>query len=188
MKTALIVIDVQKDFLSDGKLPMSSFPESIIPKINNNSKMFDTVCFVKNEFDENNGKKDNKITISDVGYYCSKGSSGSEFPESLKINDNIFTRSYSESFNSLISRNDNGNTLLEYLNKKKITHLFLCGFVSDYSIKYTSNESIKNFKTYVVVDMVKYLKNINDLISFFLYRKIPFINIDDIKKFIKRNS
>ena len=67
IKTALLVVDFQNEFLN-GKIPLP-YSSSIIEKINKNQSKFDIVCFSKNVFPKMDKVKD-KIVISDTGNYC----------------------------------------------------------------------------------------------------------------------
>lgn len=176
IRTALLIVDFQNEFL-DGKihLPYSS---SIIEKINKYQSKFDIVCFIKNIFPKMDKVK-SKVLISDTGHYCNDETKGSEFPENLKTNDNIFIRNYDLSFSALSGVKD-GEKLIDFLRNDNITHVFICGLPGDYSIKYTALESIDNFKTYIVIDMVKTINGIDNFVKYLVSRKIPFINTGDI--------
>ena len=182
IKTALIVIDLQKEY-TEGKLhiPHSS---NIVNKINSIQNKFDIVCFIKNIFPKKDISKKEKITISDTGYYCIDGTDGINFPNDLKTNDNIFIRNYDESFGVLNSKN--GNILLyDFLKTNNITHLFLSGLPGDYSIKYTALESTNKFKTYIIIDTIKTINKMNNFINYIISKKIPFIDTNDINLLIK---
>lgn len=181
IKTALIIIDLQNDFINGNlEIPYSN---NLINKINKIQNKFDLVCFSKNISVINKKIKKDDIKICDTDQYCIDGTNGADFPDELKINDNIFVRSYDYNFNALKSKKDD-KYLFDFLKENEITHLFLCGLQGDYSIKYTSMESIKSFKSYVIIDLIKNIYNMDHTIKFMLKRKINFLNSNDIDIFI----
>jgi nicotinamidase/pyrazinamidase len=183
-KTALIVVDLQKEFIN-GKLSIP-YSENLINKINKINKNFDLVCFSKNVFyDIKNDKKEN-ITISDLGYYCKKDTEYVEFPDNLNVNDNIFIRNYGNEISAINSINKDNVTLIDFLKENGITHVFLAGLPADYSIKYTSLDFMKHFETYIIVDAIKTINDLNYFIKYCLNKKIFLTNIEDIN-IIKNN-
>lgn len=190
MKTALIIIDFQNEFIN-GKLKIN-YSENIIKKINKIQSKFDIVCFTKNIFKNINNNELTDIKIKDFGFYCIENSKSSEFPDNLKINTNIFERSYRSynsdtfCFSSINAKNSHNKTLLDFLKENNIDNIYICGLPGDYSIKDTSLDLIKHFKTYVIIDMIKNLNNnLNDTVNFFLINKIGIINSYDLDMVLK---
>jgi len=182
IKTALIVIDLQQEYTNGIlEIPYSS---NIVNKINSIQNKFDIVCFVKNIFPKKELPKKEKITISDTGYYCIEDTDGSNFSENLKTNNNVFIRNYDESFGVLNSKNGDVS-LYDFLKKNDITHVFLSGLPGDYSVKYTSLESIDKFKTYIIIDAIKTINKMDVFINYIISRKIPFIDTNDISMVLK---
>jgi len=176
IKTALIVVDLQREFI-DGKL-MIPYSSNIVNKVNKIQNKFDIVCFVKNVFPEKEKVLD-KVTISDSGNYCIEKTNGVDFHQDLKINDNVFIRNYDENF-SVMNSKMGDISLLDFLDKNGITHVFLSGVPGDYSVKYSAMQLIGRFKTYVLVDMIKTIGKMDNFIRYLVIRKIPFINSDDL--------
>ena len=177
IKTALIIIDLQNEFIN-GKIqiPYSSI---IINKINKHQNKFDVTCFVKNIIPVSTNMKKNAI-ISDYYDCCIENTDGSHFPNELKINENIFSRSYLNGISGLLSKNHN-KSLFDFLKENQITHVFIGGVPGDYSVKQTAVDCISNkFKTYIIIDMIKTLNSMNNFINFTLKNNIPFINTNDI--------
>lgn len=177
-KTALIVIDLQKEFIN-GKLSIP-YSENLINKINKINKDFDLVCFSKNVFDDIKNDEKENITISDLGYYCKKDSEYVEFPDNLNINNNVFIRNYGNEISAMNSVNKDNVTLIDFLKENGITHVFLAGLPADYSIKYTSLDFMKYFETYIIVDAIKTINDLNYFIKYCLNKKIFLTNIEDI--------
>jgi len=181
IKTALIVVDLQKEF-TDGKLKLP-YSSNIVDKVNKVQNKFDVVCFIKNIFPKRENVLE-KVTISDSGHYCIEDTDGANFHPDLKTNDNIFIRNYDENFSVMNSKNNN-KSLMDFLNENKITHIFISGVPGDYSIKYSAMESIKYFKTYIIIDMIKTINKINNFIKYLIIRKIPFTDTEDLDLLLK---
>jgi len=182
IKTALIVVDLQNDYIN-GKLHLP-YSSNIVNKVNKIEHRFDIVCFVKNIFHQKKEISKN-ITISDTGNYCIDGTKGAEFPNDLKINKNIFIRNYDDSFSALKSKNDKDDKLIDFLHDNEITHVFIGGVPGDYSIKYTAMESIGQFKTYIIIDLIKTIGKMSHFVNYIVSRKIPFVNTSDIDILLK---
>jgi nicotinamidase/pyrazinamidase len=187
MKTALIVVDIQNDYIKEnGKLHIP-FSKSIIKKINNIKNNFDLVCYTKNIFPiEKQYNNSNSITISDSGSYCVLGTDGSKIYNDLKINNNIFIRNYDKGYSVLTSVNNKNITLIDYLKNNDITHVFISGLPGDYSIKYSLLDLNKHFKTYMIIDLIRTLGQLEKLIKFLLMKKINLISSLDITNFLEK--
>ena len=176
-KTALIIVDLQNEYVN-GKLQIPHI-QNIIKKINIITNKFDIVCYTKNVFPNKNKKDRKNIKISDSGYYCVEGTYGSQINKNLKINDNIFIRSYNKGFSAALSKKDEIN-IKDFLNENNVTDVFICGVPGDYAIKYTSLDLSKNFKTYIIIDLVKTIGKMNDFVNFLLDHKIQFFATSDL--------
>jgi len=188
MKTALIIVDVQNDYIKDNGLIHIPYSINIIDNINNIKDNFDIICFTKNISEKNTLIKNiTDIRISDNGFFCVKDTNGSEIHDKLSTTDNnVFIRNYNESFSGLLGKNSNNMTLLEYLQNNNITHTFVCGLPGDYSVKYTVIDLLKYFKTYLILDATRTLGKLNNLIYVLIKNKIPIITTNRIKRFLKQ--
>lgn len=183
MKTALIVVDIQNEFIN-GKLPIPN-SDSIIDKVNKIINKFDLVCYSKNISQKNKNVNDfDNLKISDVDKYCIEETSGSEIPNELNINENIFIRNYNDGFSALVSKKGD-KTMLDFLKENEITHVFISGMPADYSVKYTFLDSLKNFKTYIIIDMIKTINNMDNFINYCLNKKISLVISNNINTHLK---
>eukprot|EP01133_Synstelium_polycarpum_P000205 gene205-249_t len=173
-KTALLIIDVQNDFMQGGSLEVAKANE-ILPLINTlrDSKTFDLVVLSQDwhpsdhmSFASNNpGKK-----VFDViphlettqilwPNHCVQGSFGSEFHKDLKRvdgdvvvqkGDNVMVDSY-----SAFQDNDRmkKTTLEAILREHSIDTVYVCGIATDYCVAYTAIDAVNaGFKTHLLVD------------------------------------
>jgi len=197
MKTALIVIDAQNDYIKENGILYIPYSINIINVINKIQNNFDIVCFTKNEFEKTNKYITNDIKISDSGQYCIKGTDGVKLHENLITNNNIFIRNYNDSYSVTNSKNESG-TLLNFLKENGITHVFVCGLPGDYSVKFSLINLNEHFKTYLIIDAIRTLGKLSVFVNFLSSNKIPFIpsklltlflkNINKKNKFYKKNK
>ncbi|MCB1180606.1 MAG: bifunctional nicotinamidase/pyrazinamidase [Chlamydiia bacterium] len=169
--TALVIIDVQNDFLPGGSLPVPSANEIIEP-INKLISHFDLVVATKDYHPENHssfakthGKEDFEI-IEYQGHpqelwpiHCVQETHGSEFPKNLKSDliaktfykgTDIHIDSYSGFYDNEQKRSTG---LFEYLQEKRVDTVYIVGLAIDYCVKYTVKDArALGLRTFVVVD------------------------------------
>jgi len=185
MKTALIVVDLQNEFLN-GKMKLPHL-DNIVKKINEIQHKFDIVCFTKNITQQEKNveiKKDN-IKISDSGHFCIEGTDGSELIKELNINDNIFIRNYDENLSISNSKNIENKNLIDFLKENGVTHTFLCGSNSDYTIRYSQIDLLKDFKSYILIDLLKTIYLLDKFVNYLVQNKLPFTNTLLLDKMLK---
>lgn len=171
--TALIIVDLQNDFLPTGTLPVPD-GDLIIPIINkiSKNKKFDTIVATKDWHPKNHGSfasQYNKnvgdhIILDGVEQilwpdHCVQNTSGSEFPDNLdtqNIDKIVFkgTDRLIDSYGAFFDNARKKETELEdYLKANKIDKIFICGLATDYCVKHSVLDAIDlGFDTYVVVD------------------------------------
>lgn len=146
-KSALIVIDLQNDFtLFSGKQnACTSQVDKLIPVVNHLSEKFNQenkqIVYLKTEWS-------NPIVKILTGNSVKKGTTGAEFDNRLKIcSDNIFTKGNKNSLSC--------SEFIQFLESNSINHLYLVGLATDYCIKVTAENAIKQgYKVTVVRDAV----------------------------------
>lgn len=171
VKEALIIVDVQNDFLKGGALGIEE-GDQIIPFINDLMKDFSLVVATKDWHPSNHSSfatshhKKSGETIEISGYlqtlwpiHCVQNSYGSEFPSSLDQRDikKIFYKgldvdvdSYSAFFDNLKLRSTG---LHEYLKEQGVEEVFIVGLVTDYCVKYTACDARDlGYTTFVITD------------------------------------
>lgn len=168
---ALLVIDIQNDFLPGGALAVPGGDE-IIPLVNELMPHFDVVVATKDwhprnhvSFARNHPGKEVGETIT-VGsleqtlwpVHCVQGSPGAEFAEALDkgridtvvhAGDDPFVDSYSK-----FRDRAGGRTPLEgYLRRRGVQELYLCGLATDYCVRATAVDAVAlGFETYLIED------------------------------------
>jgi len=181
MKTALLIIDTQKDFI-DGKLSIP-YSGSIVKRILNITPEFDFVFSIINHNKIEGKPKTEDIKISDTNSYCIDDE-GIKIDEKIGDKFPIFIRSYSDGFSGLLAKKDDKN-ILTVLKENDITDVFLCGLPGDYPVKYTALDCVKNkFKTHLIIDGIKTIGKMEDLLKNIIQQDINIISSNDIKFFI----
>lgn len=153
---ALIIVDVQNDFMPGGSLPVPD-GNSIVEIINKIETKFDIIAatvdwhpprhnsFASNyknkkpfEIIEINGQK--QILWPD---HCVQGSKGAEFHPNLETRpiEAIFRKGMNPAIDSYSAFYDNGHQrstgLAGFLREKKANKLFICGLAGDVCVYYT---------------------------------------------------
>lgn len=171
MKVALIIVDVQKDFLPTGSLPVPKGNEVVEP-INTliESGLFDLIVATKDWHPPNHGSfaKNHNAEPYTMGElcglpqmmwptHCVENTKGSEFADGLKtekINATIHKGrnpnldSYSGFGNRQNAQNFEETNLDRYLQNHEITEVFVCGLATDYCVKATALDAAeKGYKT-----------------------------------------
>ena len=146
-KPALIVIDLQNDFtLENGKAHACiSQVDELIPVVNKLSEQFiekqQDVIYFRTEWS-------NPLVKLLTGNSVAKGTEGAEFDNRLKIVSNkIFTKGNKNIFSS--------SEFVNFIQTNFIAHLYIVGLATDYCIKISAENGIKNgYKVTVVQDAV----------------------------------
>jgi nicotinamidase/pyrazinamidase len=158
---ALIIVDVQNDFIPGGALEV---PEGnkIIPVINRIQKYFDLVVATQDwhprdhkSFASNHPghKPFENINLNGLEQtlwpdHCVQGTSGAELNKNLEKNKiaAIFRKGMNPDIDSYSGFYDNGhkiNTGLSgYLKDKEVTDLYFCGLAAEICVYYTIKDSI----------------------------------------------
>jgi nicotinamidase/pyrazinamidase len=181
MKSALIIIDMQNDFLPGGSLAVKD-GDQIIPKINALSKDYSLVVATQDWHPQNHSSfASNNVgntvfeTIMINGLpqtlwpdHCVQASLGAEIsPEIEQQNiDTIFrkgTHKEIDSYSAFFDNAHQSNTgLYGYLKDKEITDIFICGLAADFCVYYTALNGLElGFETTIILDATKAIDNDN---------------------------
>jgi len=168
---ALVIIDVQNDFLLNGSLEVPSGNEVIQP-INEIIKNYalvvatkdwhplNHVSFVSNHPGKNIGDVVKVNNIDQILWpeHCVQESRGSDFPKTLnfKVINKIIYKGTNAQIDSYSGFHDNGKIrstgLSNYLKAKNVTLIDYVGLVTEYCVKFTVFDSIEEgFKTRVIL-------------------------------------
>lgn len=172
---ALIVVDIQNDFVTGGALAVTGGDE-IISVVNKLQDSFDLVVATQDwhpadhkSFASNHKGKKPFETIILHGMdqvlwpdHCIQGSVGAELHKDLKLNkvEAIFRKGMDADIDSYSGFYDNGykksTGLAGYLRERKVKKLYVCGLAADYCVFYTAKDALKeNFDTYVIEDATR---------------------------------
>ena len=173
---ALLVVDIQNDFLPGGALGVKE-GDSIIPITNEIIHYpFDLIVATKDWHpythgsfaDNHSGKKiGDHINLGGLDQilwpvHCLQGSQGSEFApgwDTTRI-DKVIYKGTEPLIDSYSAFNDNGHRLSTgldfYLRDKGVKQLFIAGLATDYCVKYTTLDALQlGFQVYVIADACK---------------------------------
>lgn len=162
MKKALIIIDVQNDFIPGGSLAVEE-GNQIIPEINRLIPDFELVIATqdwhpsdhKSFASQHSGK--NVFDIIDLNGmeqvlwpdHCIQGTAGAEFHKDLNMNmvEAIFRKGTDPEIDSYSGFFDNGHLkstgLTGYLNEKAIEELHFCGLAADFCVYYSMKDALE---------------------------------------------
>ncbi len=177
MISALIVVDVQNDFCEGGALEVKN-GNDVIPIIYElvKSDKFDFIIATQDwhpkdhkSFASNHKNKNvydvvklNGITQVLWPDHCIQSRKGSKFHKDLDLGKNfkVFKKGKNPEIDSYSGFYDNDHKsstgLVEYLKKKDITKVYVTGLATDYCVKFTALDSVKEgFKTFVIKDAVR---------------------------------
>ena len=173
--TALILVDIQHDFLPGGALAVPQGDE-ILPIIASLQPQFDHIVatqdwhpakhgsFAANHPGTQPGQQIDLEGLSQILWpvHCVQGTSGADFPTTLdqsrwqavfQKGKNPLVDSYSGFFDNA-RRGDTG--LADYLKNKGITRVFVCGLALDYCVKFTALDAQSlGFETFVLTDATR---------------------------------
>lgn len=172
---ALLIIDVQNDFCTGGKLAVPDGDE-VVPPINRLSPYFEYVIQTQDwhpishtSFAANHKDKNAYDTIN-LGYgeqvlwpnHCVQGSRGAEFhPDLETIHTNTIIRKGFrpdvDSYSAFYENDKATSTGLKgHLDSLNISTVFICGLATDFCVKWTALDSVRSgYKTYLICDATK---------------------------------
>ncbi|WP_322971814.1 bifunctional nicotinamidase/pyrazinamidase [Faecalibacter sp. LW9] len=178
---ALIIVDVQNDFIPGGKLAVPE-GDTIIPRINELQKKFDLVVATqdwhpanhKSFASQHEGK--NPFDIIELNGiqqtlwpdHCIQGTPGANLHLDLNTNriEAIFRKGTNPEIDSYSGFFDNGrkkNTGLHgYLQDRKVDAVYVCGLAADYCVYYTAMDALSlGYSTSILDASVKAIDPVN---------------------------
>jgi nicotinamidase/pyrazinamidase len=174
---ALIIVDVQNDFLPGGALAVNKGDE-IIPVVNKlqHSGYFDLIIATQDWHPKDHGsfasnhpgkKPFEKTTLSGLEQilwpdHCVQASEGAEFSKLLDVKniEAIFRKGMDKNIDSYSGFFDNGKLkdtgLAAYLKGRNVNEIFVTGLAGDFCVFYTSMDASDNgFKTNLIEDATR---------------------------------
>lgn len=188
---ALIIIDVQYDFLPGGALAVNHGDE-IVHKINELQTQYDLVVATqdwhprghKSFYTSHPGKEPfEEIKLNGLDQvlwpeHCIQGTKGAEFVSGLSTNaiEAIFRKGMDKEIDSYSGFFDNGRKkstgMGDYLKGRGVTEVAVCGVAADYCVYYTANDALDlGFKSSIIagaskpIDLERYDRVKKDFIS-----------------------
>ncbi len=186
-RDALIVVDMQKDFMPGGALPVPE-GDKIVPRLNEYIERFEKaglpVFFTRDWHPENH--------ISFKGYggvwppHCVQNTEGAKFHEDLRMpldNKFIISKGTSPDFDAYSGFQ--GTNLEQLLRERGIRRIFVGGVATDYCVKNTVLGGLNlGFQVFVLEDGIKGVDvnpgDVDRAIEEMLKEGAVFINISDI--------
>jgi nicotinamidase/pyrazinamidase len=169
---ALIIVDLQNDFLPGGALPVPHGDE-VIPVANELQSRFDVVVATKDWHPPDHGsfaanhpgkKPGDRIILDGIEQilwpvHCVQNTHGAEFApafDTSRIAD-VFHKGIERNIDSYSTFFDNAHRrhtgLAHYLRKRLIKDIYLMGLALDYCVKYSALDARQlGLKTHVILD------------------------------------
>lgn len=175
MMNALIIVDIQNDFVTGGKLEVPH-GEQIIPLVNQLSRRFELVVATQDwhpqehkSFASNHPGKQpfEKIKLAGLEQtlwpdHCIQASLGAEFHAQLDLRpvEGIFRKGMEPGIDSYSGFFDNGHRkatgLSGYLRARGVDSVYVCGLAADYCVYYTAKDALEEkFKSILIVDATR---------------------------------
>ena len=169
---ALIIVDLQNDFLPDGALPVPHGDETI-PLANELQRKFELVLATKDWHPPDHGsfaanhpgkKPGDRIILDGIvqilwPVHCVQNTHGAEFasPFDTSRTAHVFHKGIDPKIDSYSTFFDNAHRrhtgLAHYLEKRGIDDVYLMGLALDYCVKYSTLDARQlGLNTYVIVD------------------------------------
>ena len=174
---ALILVDIQNDFLPGGALAVPNGDE-IITLINTQQSKFDLVVASQDWHPENHASfasnHEGKNVFDTIQLdsqdqvlwpnHCVQGTDGASFSSELNTDAvaAIFRKGMIvtvDSYSAFFDNNKTQHTGLEaYLKSMKVTEVYVCGLAADYCVYFTAKDAQSlGFKTYYITDATRYI-------------------------------
>jgi nicotinamidase/pyrazinamidase len=175
MKRALILVDIQNDFIPGGSLAVAE-GDAIVPIVNRLQPHFDLVVatqdwhppdhgsFASNHPDGKPGQMSELGGLPQVLWpdHCVQGSRGAEFHRELDRTRvaRIFQKGTDPAIDSYSGFFDNGHRkatgLGDYLQEQQVTDVYVTGLATDYCVKWTALDALHlGFRTFVIEDATR---------------------------------
>ncbi len=178
-KDALIIVDMQNDFIPGGALPVEG-GDLIIDGINNIAEHFKNqnaivvltqdwhpknhMSFASSHPGKNPGDEYQSEGIGPVLWpdHCVQNTKGAEFHKDLNVTlaDNIIQKGMNpevDSYSGFLDNDKKSETgLADYLKSENIKRIFVCGLALDYCCYSTAMDGVDfGFEVYFLVDLTK---------------------------------
>jgi nicotinamidase/pyrazinamidase len=154
---ALIVVDVQNDFLPGGALPAQG-GEQIVPVINRLLPCFETTVLTRDWHPANHASFSTIPAFTDKSWpaHCVQNTWGAEFHPDLRVAEATRVLSKGTAPEKEAYSGFQESDLAVWLRQKQIQRVFIAGLVTEYCVKTTALDARKEgFEVFVIQDAVK---------------------------------
>ena len=141
---ALVIVDVQYDFMPGGALPVPD-GDKVVPILNNYIKIFNkagSLIVASRDW-----HPENHSSFKDYGgiwpVHCVQNTKGAEFHKDLRLPKNVYIVSKATSPDKDAYSAFQETGLVEYLRSKRIRRVFIGGLATDYCVKATVLDALK---------------------------------------------
>lgn len=150
---ALIVVDVQRDFCPGGALAVRD-GDAVVPAINRILPQFQHRFFTRDWHPQNHCSFSPNPRFADQSWpmHCVRESEGAAFPSQLIVPSDAVvvdkgTHPEREAYSGF-----EDTDLAELLRRRGIQRIFVCGLATDYCVKATALDGLKNGLQVIVVE------------------------------------
>lgn len=169
---ALLVVDVQNDFCPGGALAVEK-GDTIVEGINRVAQEFGIVVTTQDWHPQNHGSFASNHSGAkpfDLGTlsgrdqvlwpdHCVQNNHGAEFHPELQVSGRNFvkgTNPDADSYSGFFDDDGASTGLDEYLKSKNVTEVYICGLATDFCVKFTGLDALKQgYETVVLEDLCK---------------------------------
>lgn len=148
---ALLVVDLQNDFLPGGSLGVTD-GDKVIPVINKIMPLFPIIIASRDWHPEQS------VHFDKWPVHCVADSFGAEFPEALESDkiQQIFYKGTDNKDDGYSAFEATNQSLDQFLKDKNVSELYVVGIATDYCVRASALDSLElDYKTYIVTDAVK---------------------------------
>ncbi|MCE5204864.1 MAG: nicotinamidase [Porphyromonadaceae bacterium] len=150
MKKALLIVDVQNDFCPGGALGVKE-GDKVVPVINKLMKQFDLVI------SSQDWHPADSVHFEKWPVHCVAGTWGAQLHADLKDHKiDLKLRKGTDNEDDGYSAFEATNVALtKYLRDHEVTTIYVCGLTTDYCVKQTALDAVKQgFHTFVITDAI----------------------------------
>ncbi|MBN1297355.1 nicotinamidase [bacterium] len=154
---ALLVVDVQNDFLPGGALGVPG-GDAIIPTINRVIPLFDTIVFTRDWHPADHCSFDSAPRFVDRSWpvHCVADTPGAAFHTDLTIPDNAIIISKAVTADREAYSSFQETALAAQLKSRGITMIYICGLATDYCVRFSAIDAIHaGFRVRIITDAVR---------------------------------
>jgi nicotinamidase/pyrazinamidase len=161
-KDALIVVDVQNDFCSGGALAVKD-GDQVVPVLNRYIDQFTKAGLLVFATRDWHPEKTSHFITGGGPWppHCIQGSQGAQFHPDLKLPPQTVVVSAGmgsgeDGYSGFLGRDEGGAKLADLLRQRGIERIFVGGLATDYCVKHTVLDGLKEgFKVVLLADSVR---------------------------------